>query len=118
MAEQFIEDLRTPYGLAELRLQLEAKVYPEILGRAMDPVRQRWIESARDSIAEAVARGELLEDVSATVIFDLIRGAVINRYLLVPMDRQDRFFAAKTTFANDIVDAALRSAIRDDSALL
>ncbi|GAA3702207.1 TetR/AcrR family transcriptional regulator [Arthrobacter ginkgonis] len=109
MAEGLIGALHTPRGLAELRLQLEAKIYPEILDQAMDPIRSAWTASARTYVAAAVSRGQLPDTASPTLIFDAIRGAIINRFLLTPSHRSTSMLEGRHELAQRVVGLALAS---------
>lgn len=101
--EKAIVFMASQRGLAELRLQLEAKIYPEILGKALDESRREWIASARAGVLAAITRGELPHGTSPALIFDTTRGAVINRFLLLPTDYKSDFLDKRRVFARQLV---------------
>lgn len=105
--EKAVVFMASQRGLAELRLQLEAKIYPEILGKALDESRREWIASARAGVLAAVARGELPQGTSPGLIFDTTRGAVINRFLLLPTDHMADFLDRRKVFAGQLVRLVL-----------
>ncbi|PNH79699.1 MULTISPECIES: TetR/AcrR family transcriptional regulator [unclassified Arthrobacter] len=110
MAEGLIVNLHSARGIAELRLQIEAKIYPEILDPAMDPIRADWMQDARECIARAVTRGQLPVGTSAGLLFDAIRGPIINRFLLTPSDKASRLMDDRREFSRRVVRLALKAA--------
>lgn len=114
-AETAIVFMASQRGMAELRLQLEAKIFPEILGPALDESRRQWIAAARASVMAAVDRGELPQGTSPGLVFDTVRGAVINRFLLLPSDRQSDFVTKRQVFAEQLVRLVL-AGLRTSSA--
>jgi AcrR family transcriptional regulator len=75
-----------PYGLAFLRAQIEAKIYPEIFGAAMERVRQAFLRDGRGCVLAAIDRGELPVGTSPAMIMDALGGAIINHVIMAPPD--------------------------------
>ncbi|WP_142060196.1 TetR/AcrR family transcriptional regulator [Pseudarthrobacter sp. B4EP4b] len=109
LAKDLIVSLHSTRGLAELRLQIEAKIYPEILDPAMDTIRADWMQNARECIARAVARRQLPAGTSAGLLFDAIRGPIINRFLLAPSDKASRLLDDRREFSRRVVRLALNA---------
>jgi AcrR family transcriptional regulator len=76
-----------PYGLAFLRAQIEAKIYPEIFGAAMERVRQEFLRDGRACVLAAIDRGELPVGTSPAMIMDALGGAIINHVIMAPPGR-------------------------------
>lgn len=108
--ERLVATLAGPLGLVRLRAQLEARVYPEVLGAAMESSRRQWIALAREVIAGAVERGELPAGTSAALVFDAVRGMVINHFLHLSLDGTPGFVATRERLAQRIVDFVLDGA--------
>jgi AcrR family transcriptional regulator len=105
--ESVVEAISGPSGLLHIRVQLEAKSSPDVLGVALDHLQNVWFTGARRMVAEAIARGELPEGTSTSLLFDIVRGATINRFLALPPNGGERFRARKHDFAVRVVDVVL-----------
>ena len=98
--------LDEPVGIAELRLFIDAKLFPEEFGQ-MDTSRAASRAIAREAVDRAVARGELPAGTRPEVLFDLVRGAVIHNFLMVPPQMADAWRARRAQHAEEIVDVVL-----------
>lgn len=105
-ARTFMERLDEPVGLAELRLMIDMRAFPEEF-RPIRPSLAASRQIARETIDRAVARGELPAGTRPEVVFDLVRGAVIHNFLLVPPGLEEAWRARCPAFAEEIVDAVL-----------
>ncbi|MGV8882321.1 MAG: TetR/AcrR family transcriptional regulator [Rhodoglobus sp.] len=103
-----IEALTSPYGLTMLRAQLEAKIFPDVLGVAMETFREEWTREGRALVATGINNGEVPPNTSPALVFDSIRGAVINHYLLSPDSAIPRFVDTREAYAERLVDFVLR----------
>lgn len=106
--EKLVAALTAPVELVMVRAQLEAKLFPEVLGTAMEELRLEWVEAARTFTAAAQTEGDLPRDISTSLLFDSIRGTVLNRLLLSPEDRLVRLQETRAEFARALVTFALR----------
>jgi AcrR family transcriptional regulator len=81
-----LQSLSGPSGLAPLRVLLEAHAAPELFARFAHVAAAR-VEAARAAIQRGIDRGELPPDTDVVVLADSLSGAVINRVLVSPFDR-------------------------------
>lgn len=108
--ERLISALAGPAGLVRLRAQLEARVFPEILGEAMEAGRARWIQVARDIVQGGIDSGQLPVGTSPSLVFDALRGTIVNHFLHVPPGGVKDFAAGRSALAARTVDFVLRGA--------
>jgi len=119
VARGVLERFDRPVGLAEIRLLADAKAFPDEFGD-LDPLRAVVRRDVREAIGRAVERGEVPAGTRPELVFDLVRGAAIHNYLLVPLDKEEAWRARRPALAEEIVDivlAGLRArdrASRDD----
>lgn len=106
-AEHLIRALSGRLGLVMVRAQLEAKIFPEVLGAAMAPFQQEWQSVARTVVATAAARGEVPLGVSPSLVFDSVRGTIINHYLMTPGRSIDKFVSERVHYAERLVDTVI-----------
>ena len=106
VARTLAERLDEPVGIAELRLLIDAKLFPEEFGE-MDPSRGASRAVARETVDRAVARGELPAGTRPEAVFDLVRGAVVHNFLMVPPGMADAWRARRAQLAEEVVDVVL-----------
>lgn len=99
----------SPVGIARLRAQVEAKVYPEVFGRAMDRHRRYRNEGGRRFVAAAVGRGELPAGVDATPLLDALIGMTMNHFLSTAQHRLPVLRRRSRDFAESAADFVLGS---------
>lgn len=99
-----IQTIAGPLGLVMIRAQLEAKLFPDVLGAAMAPFQAEWQNVARDIVAAAAGRGEIPRGSSPALVFDSVRGTVLNHYLLTPERSVAKFVADRAAYAERLVD--------------
>lgn len=104
----------SPVGIARLRAQVEAKVYPELLGAAMDRHRRMRIEAGRRYVRAAVRRGELPPEVVGDLLLDVVGGMTVNRFLATPQHKLQALRRQSRTFAESVADYALRAVVDRD----
>jgi AcrR family transcriptional regulator len=95
-----------PVGLAELRLMVDMKAFPEEFS-SLRPTGTVSRRIAREAVDRAVARGELPAGTRPEIVFDLVRGAVVQNFLLVPPGMEDAWRDRCPAFAEEIVDTVL-----------
>ena len=81
-----LQSLMGPSGLAPLRVLLEAHAAPELFAKFADVAAAR-VEATRAAIRRGIDRGEIPADTDVVVLADSLSGAVINRVLVTPFDR-------------------------------
>ena len=96
-----------PHGLTSLRIQLEAKVYPEALGEAMDAIRVTTIERAGQVLTAAVERGELPSDTDPSLVRDALIGTIIHRTLMMSEQERAETAADPSRLVEQVVDFVL-----------
>jgi len=101
-----MERLDEPVGIAEVRILLDVKLFPEEFAD-LDHSRAATRAVARETVDRAVARGELPAGTRPEYVFDLVRGAVVHNFLMVPPGMADAWRARRGQFAEDIVDLVL-----------
>jgi AcrR family transcriptional regulator len=103
----------TPAGLVRLRAQVEAKVYPELFGAAMERFRRLRINGGRVVVNNAIARGELSETADGIILLDAIGGMTLNHFLATPTYAQRALQRDSRRFAESVVDFALAAVAAD-----
>lgn len=98
------------HGLAYLRVQLEAKAYPDVLGEAMESLRSDAISSGRGIVIRAIERGELPPDTSAGLLLDALSGSIVHRLLLSPNENLTGLEEQASEFSERVVDFILTGA--------
>ncbi len=94
-------------GIGLLRAQVEAKIYPELLGKAMELWRLHRLVCGREIVNRAIARGELPHDTDVTLLLDAVGGMIINRFIATPPDGIPTLKAKRRKVAERIADFAL-----------
>jgi len=106
-ARSVVDAISRPSGLILVRAQLDAKWHPDVLGTAMESLQGVRLKGAQTMVAEAIARGELPEGTSTTLLFDMLRGSILNHFLSLPADRESEFAAHGHEFAARVVSLLL-----------
>jgi AcrR family transcriptional regulator len=96
-------------GIVRLRAQIEAKVYPELFGRAMERFRRLRLDGGKRIIAAAVERGELADDHDGLQLLDAVGGITVNRFLATPSHALSALERNSRQFAESTVDYAMRA---------
>lgn len=94
-------------GLSMLRAQLEAKVYPEVFGQAIDDWQRETSALVRPLVLRAVERGELPAGTSPALVLDAVGGILVNHVLWTPADKLPALAANSARYAERIVDFVL-----------
>lgn len=95
-------------GLVTLRVALEAMTRPELLASAQQQGSTN-ILAARAIVHRGVARGELPEGTSATLLIDIVAGAVLNHVLATPLHLREQMMQQLDRYLEDLVDFVLAS---------
>ncbi len=103
-------------GLVTVRVSLEVLVQPDLL----TSVQQRSsadIRAARAIVHRGIARGELPEGTSATLVTDIVAGTVLNHILATPLTLRAEMLERLDRYVEDLVDLVLTAVqYRDPSS--
>jgi AcrR family transcriptional regulator len=94
-------------GLVILRAQIEAKVYPEVFGQAMEEWQRQDFETFRPMVLRAIERGELPDGTSPGLVFDAVIGTLVNHVLWTPASKLPALAASGDRYVESIVDLVL-----------
>ncbi|MFN3539569.1 MAG: TetR/AcrR family transcriptional regulator [Rhodococcus sp. (in: high G+C Gram-positive bacteria)] len=108
LAEQLAVGYGELSGLVSLRVTLDARVNPDLLSHLTDTLNQSRLVTARRIVRRAVARGELPEGTSTTLLLELVTGAVLARALFSQAHSGSRTTAA-IDHSTVVVDTVLRA---------
>lgn len=106
LARQLLRGYRTTSGLVSLRVALDARANPELLARLTHTLNRSRLLAARTIIHRAVERGELPAGSSATLLLEMVTGAVLSHVLFAlstPEEGED------DAYAEQVVDATVRA---------
>lgn len=93
-------------GLVTLRVSLEAITQPELLA-SVQQQGSTSILAARAIVHRGIARGELPEGTSATLVTDIIAGAVLNHILATPLYLREQMVKQLDHYVESLVDLVL-----------
>ena len=93
-------------GLVTLRVSLEVITRPELLASAQKQASTS-ILAARAIVHRGIARGELPEGTSATLVTDIIAGAVLNHVLATPLHLREQMLQQLDHYIEALVDLVL-----------
>ncbi len=105
-ARQMAEFYQGQNGLVTLRVSLEANTRPELLA-SVQQQGSTSILAARAIVHRGIARGELPEGTSATLVTDIIAGAILNHILATPLSLREQMVAQLDHYVEDLVDLVL-----------
>lgn len=98
-----------PNGLIILRVALEAMTRPELLASVQQQGSTN-ILAARAIVHRGIARGELPAGTSATLLIDVVAGAVLNHVLATPLHLREQMIQQLDRYIEDLIRFALRNA--------
>ncbi|NBE50044.1 TetR/AcrR family transcriptional regulator [Streptomyces boluensis] len=99
-----------PHGLAHIRAMVEAKVYPDVLGEALEHIRRGAIASGRKTVLAAIEAGELPPGTSPSLVMDGLAGTIMHHILMVPNSKLAKLADDPSTFIEQAVDFVLAGA--------
>lgn len=117
VAESLIRRYAGRHGMAFLRAQMEARMYPDVLGAAMESSRRSIIAKGRRIIVAAIDRGELPPETSPAMVMDALAGSIVNHVLIAPEKRVREIANDPSAFAGRVVDIVLNGARQPVAAL-
>ncbi|MFC5814693.1 TetR/AcrR family transcriptional regulator [Nonomuraea harbinensis] len=107
MAGEILDSYLEPQGLVYLRAQIEARVYPELFGQALETFQRERIRIGRVIVIGAIERGELPPGTSPALVLDAVAGVLTNRFLSTPISQTASLAARKDAYAEETVDFVL-----------
>lgn len=99
-------------GLVSLRVTLDAMVNPDLLAHLTDTLNQSRLVTTRQIVRRAVARGELPQSTSTTLLLELVTGAVLS-HALFAQAHDGSPVPDRVTHSTTVVDAVLRALAGD-----
>ncbi|PZG18155.1 hypothetical protein C1J01_15830 [Nonomuraea aridisoli] len=108
MATDILDSYLEPRGLVYLRAQVEARVYPELFGQALEEFQRERIRRGRAIVLAAIERGELPGGTSPALVLDALAGILTNHFLSTPTSRIPTLLEHKTKFVEETVDFVVR----------
>ena len=99
-----------PDGVVRLRAMIEAKIYPELFGQAVEDLKREETRIGREIVLRAVERGELPPDASPALILDAVAGTLTQHVLMTPADKMPALEANSARYAERVVDFVLSAA--------
>ncbi len=105
-ARQMFEYYLGTNGLVTFRVSLEAMTHPELLASIQQQGSAR-ILAARAIVHRGIARGELPAGTSATLVTDIIAGAVLNHLLATPLNLREPMLKQLERYIENLVDLVL-----------
>jgi len=110
LAGRLLEAYWSRAGLAAFRLRADARHEPD-LQRAIDAVRYKdSVRESRTLIRRGLLRGELPDQVSPTLIGDLIVGAILVHVMATPVHLTDTVRRRSAEYLDVLVDTVLAGA--------
>ncbi|WP_433444224.1 TetR/AcrR family transcriptional regulator [Nonomuraea sp. CA-141351] len=110
LARAMMDHYLGPHGLAGLRLHVEARAYPELFADLSATIRRSRVLNARAVIRRAIARGELGEHASSSLILDTLLGGVLNHVLATPEDLRPKMTAGSARYIEEVTGFVLTAA--------
>ncbi|MDA0635887.1 TetR/AcrR family transcriptional regulator [Nonomuraea sp. MCN248] len=107
MAGEILDSYLEPRGLVYLRAQIEARVYPELFGHALESFQRERIRIGRAVVVGAIDRGELPAGTSPALVLDAVSGILTNRFLSTPIGQMPALAARRDVLVEEIVDFVL-----------
>ncbi|MFC4015321.1 TetR/AcrR family transcriptional regulator [Nonomuraea purpurea] len=107
MATAILDGYFDRHGLVLLRAQVEAKVYPELFGQALEELQRERIVAGRAIVVGAIERGELPAGTSPALVLDAVAGILTNHVLSTPASRMPALAERKHKYAEETVDFVL-----------
>jgi AcrR family transcriptional regulator len=108
LAEQILTSYFGQSGAATIRLTIEAGRVPGV-AEHVEELRKSQIRAARAIVRRGIARGELRENTSVTLLLDAICGGCLNHAITTPEHHREEAGARLDDYAASLVDFVLGS---------
>jgi AcrR family transcriptional regulator len=110
IAHSLLSFYSSPRGLAFLRMYVESRYIPGLEERWRKGHTTPAFVDTRSLIHDAIARGELPEGTSPTVVLDALVGAIANHVLSTPTTLATQMRANAPAYVDSLVDLILAGA--------
>jgi AcrR family transcriptional regulator len=110
LAHDVLDSYAHADGLVMLRAQVEAKIYPDQLGHAIEEWQRRELAGFRPMLRRAIERGELPGGTSLAFVLDALIGTLINHFLWTPVVRRKALASPENPYVETLLDFVLRGA--------
>jgi hypothetical protein len=107
LCRMLFEHLSGPMGPIGLQLQLDV-VRHEVVAEAISDYREQVRRNARAIILRGIERGELPAGTSATLVLDVIAGAVSNHVSATPEPLREEMLERSESYIAQLVDLVHR----------
>ncbi|GIH78884.1 TetR family transcriptional regulator [Planobispora longispora] len=107
LATAIFDSYFDPVGLVYLRAQLEAMIYPDLFGQALERLQRERIRLGRAIVLRAVERGELPEGTSPALVLDSVSGILSNHVLSTPASQRRALLGRRDEYVEQTVDFVL-----------
>ncbi|WP_307834292.1 TetR/AcrR family transcriptional regulator [Paractinoplanes lichenicola] len=108
LATQMLDVYAGPVSRAALRLSLDAGQIPGV-AEQFEAMREAQIRAARAIVRRGIARGELPESASVTLLLDTLLGGAMMHALSTPPDRRAELADDTAPHARRLVDFLMHS---------
>jgi AcrR family transcriptional regulator len=106
LARQILDLYLGDAGRAAMRLGLEGDLIPGLADR-LTALRTSQVLTARGIVRRGIARGEIPEDTSITLLLDTLVGGATTHVQSTPKDRREALRADAARYAGQLVDFLL-----------
>jgi AcrR family transcriptional regulator len=113
LADMILTRYLSSRGIVHTRAMIEAKLYPDLFGQAVEEMGKRGRRMAREIVFRAVERGELPRDASPALILDSLAGTIIHHVLMTPLEKLPALQENSGTYAERVVDFVLSAATHE-----
>lgn len=110
MARSLLAFYASPSGLAYLRLYVESRYVPGLEDRWRARHTTPMFLNARSLIHDAIARGELPEGTSPTLVLDALTGAIANHVLSTPPELFSQMQANAPAYVDSLIEFVIAGA--------
>lgn len=111
LAQQFADAYFGPHRIALIRFQVESAIIPE-LAEAGESTTRRQVLAGRGIIRRGIARRELPQHASPTILMAMLHGAVLTHSLSYPSHLEDKVRQELPVFLEDLVDSVIAASHR------
>jgi AcrR family transcriptional regulator len=114
LARQILDLYAGPSSAAALRLSVEAAAIPGVSDH-YQAVRTSRILAARAIVRRGIARGDLPESASVTMLLDTLIGGAMMHAMSMPADRRDDLAADTAQHAHRLVNFLMHAVTAEDA---
>lgn len=104
---QLLNGYRETAGLVSLRVALDARIHPDLLGKMIGTLNRSRLFAVRSIVRRAHERGELPRSVDTTRILELVAGAVLSHIIFSHRQEGEQSDASDREYSESLVDTVL-----------